>query len=220
MDIYTCDTLAIAMSMWMDGMMNRILVLFCFCLSLFALQAVDEHDFEAAIDRVIGGLEKKNKVLSPEEKKTVAYHEAGHAVASWFLKHCDPLLKVCTHGVIRGITMHRFVNESLLSSFFVFFLLFSLQGVYCSTRPSSAGLRSVYTSGQVSDEQRRGMSFHFILFFPLSFCFCFLFFCFCLRLSFFLSRALMRFVILFFGFLLFFLSYLYLYLYLYLKTAV
>lgn len=56
--------------------------------------AVDEQDFEAAIDRVIGGLEKKNKVLNPEEKRTVAYHEAGHAVAAWFLRHCDPLLKV------------------------------------------------------------------------------------------------------------------------------
>ncbi|KAL6049638.1 AFG3-like protein 2 [Balamuthia mandrillaris] len=55
---------------------------------------VDDEDFEQAIDRVIGGLEKKNKVLSAEEKRTVAYHEAGHAVASWFLRHCDPLLKL------------------------------------------------------------------------------------------------------------------------------
>ncbi|KAF3918780.1 Paraplegin [Arthrobotrys entomopaga] len=50
--------------------------------------------FEQAIERVIGGLEKKSLVLSPEEKKTVAYHEAGHAVCGWFLKHADPLLKV------------------------------------------------------------------------------------------------------------------------------
>eukprot|EP01133_Synstelium_polycarpum_P003573 gene3573-4088_t len=50
--------------------------------------------FDLAVDRVIGGLEKKNKVLSPAEKKTVAYHEAGHAVVSWFLEHCNPLLKV------------------------------------------------------------------------------------------------------------------------------
>jgi len=41
------------------------------------------------------GLEKKTQVLQPEEKKTVAYHEAGHAVAGWFLEHADPLLKVC-----------------------------------------------------------------------------------------------------------------------------
>ncbi|KAF8938308.1 peptidase family M41-domain-containing protein [Dissophora ornata] len=55
---------------------------------------VVEADFEAAIERVIVGLEKKSKVLSPEEKKTVAYHEAGHAVAGWYLEHADPLLKV------------------------------------------------------------------------------------------------------------------------------
>eukprot|EP00761_Pharyngomonas_kirbyi_P013173 gb/GECH01013200.1/.p1 GENE.gb/GECH01013200.1/~~gb/GECH01013200.1/.p1 ORF type:complete len:942 (+),score=261.35 gb/GECH01013200.1/:1-2826(+) len=50
--------------------------------------------FEQAIDRVIAGLEKKNKVLKPEEKKIVAYHEAGHAVTGWFLKYAHPLLKV------------------------------------------------------------------------------------------------------------------------------
>ena len=50
--------------------------------------------FEAAIERVVAGLEKKTKVLQPEEKKTVAYHEAGHAVCGWFLEHADPLLKV------------------------------------------------------------------------------------------------------------------------------
>ncbi len=51
-------------------------------------------NFEAAIERVVAGLEKKTKVLQPEEKKTVAYHEAGHAVCGWFLEHADPLLKV------------------------------------------------------------------------------------------------------------------------------
>merc|ERR1719330_782898 len=50
--------------------------------------------FEAAIERVVAGMEKKTQVLSPEEKRTVAYHEAGHAVAGWFLEHADPLLKV------------------------------------------------------------------------------------------------------------------------------
>ncbi|KAI7858468.1 peptidase family M41-domain-containing protein [Circinella umbellata] len=55
---------------------------------------VEESDFEQAIERVIAGLEKKSRVLSPEEKKTVAYHEAGHAVAGWYLKYADPLLKV------------------------------------------------------------------------------------------------------------------------------
>lgn len=57
-------------------------------------KAVDMDDFESAIDRVIGGLEKKNKIISPEEKKIVAYHEAGHAVAGWYLEHANPLVKV------------------------------------------------------------------------------------------------------------------------------
>lgn len=57
-------------------------------------EAVEMQDFHDAIDRVIGGLEKKNKIISPEEKKIVAYHEAGHAVAGWYLEHADPLVKV------------------------------------------------------------------------------------------------------------------------------
>lgn len=57
-------------------------------------ESVEMIDFQDAIDRVIGGLEKKNKIISPEEKEIVAYHEAGHAVAGWFLEHADPLLKV------------------------------------------------------------------------------------------------------------------------------
>ena len=57
-------------------------------------KAVEMIDFHSAIDRVIGGLEKKSKIISPEEKKIVAYHEAGHAVAGWFLEHADPLVKV------------------------------------------------------------------------------------------------------------------------------
>ncbi|GMM32147.1 AAA family ATPase [Martiniozyma asiatica (nom. inval.)] len=55
---------------------------------------VEIKHFEAAIERVIVGLEQKGRVLSPEEKKTVAYHEAGHAICGWYLKHADPLLKV------------------------------------------------------------------------------------------------------------------------------
>lgn len=62
---------------------------------------VEMIDFQDAIDRVIGGLEKKTKIISPEEKKIVAYHEAGHAVAGWFLEHADPLVKVSI--VPRGI---------------------------------------------------------------------------------------------------------------------
>ena len=56
--------------------------------------AVDMGDFQDAVDRVIGGLEKKNKIISPEEKKIIAYHEAGHAICGWFLEHAYPLLKV------------------------------------------------------------------------------------------------------------------------------
>ena len=63
--------------------------------------SIEMDDFQDAIDRVIGGLEKKNKIISPEEKKIVAYHEAGHAVAGWYLKHADPLVKVSI--VPRGI---------------------------------------------------------------------------------------------------------------------
>ena len=55
---------------------------------------VSLHHFEAAIERVVAGMEKKSRVLQPDEKKTVAYHEAGHAVAGWYLEHADPLLKV------------------------------------------------------------------------------------------------------------------------------
>ena len=64
-------------------------------------EAVDMQDFQDAIDRVIGGLEKKNKIISPEEKRIVAYHEAGHAIAGWFLEHADPLVKVSI--VPRGV---------------------------------------------------------------------------------------------------------------------
>ncbi|MBL0047796.1 MAG: ATP-dependent zinc metalloprotease FtsH [Bacteroidetes bacterium] len=62
---------------------------------------VDMQDFHDAIDRVIGGLEKKNKIINEDEKKIVAYHEAGHAVAGWFLEHSHPLVKVSI--VPRGI---------------------------------------------------------------------------------------------------------------------
>ncbi|AYD46583.1 ATP-dependent zinc metalloprotease FtsH [Arachidicoccus soli] len=57
-------------------------------------EAVDMKDFDDAIDRVIGGLEKKNKIIAPHEKQIIAYHEAGHAICGWFLEHAYPLLKV------------------------------------------------------------------------------------------------------------------------------
>ncbi|MCK9206920.1 MAG: ATP-dependent zinc metalloprotease FtsH [Salinivirgaceae bacterium] len=57
-------------------------------------QLVEKQDFLDAIDRIVGGLEKKNKIISLEEKKTIAYHEAGHATVSWILEHANPLIKV------------------------------------------------------------------------------------------------------------------------------
>ncbi|MDR2064296.1 MAG: ATP-dependent zinc metalloprotease FtsH [Prevotellaceae bacterium] len=57
-------------------------------------KCVDRQDFLDAIDRIIAGLEKKNKIISKEEKRTIAYHEAGHATVSWLLEHANPLLKV------------------------------------------------------------------------------------------------------------------------------
>jgi cell division protease FtsH len=56
--------------------------------------SVEMDDFQDAVDRVIGGLEKKNKIISPDEKKVIAYHEAGHAICGWYLEHAYPLLKV------------------------------------------------------------------------------------------------------------------------------
>jgi len=55
---------------------------------------VEKQDFLDAVDRIIGGLEKKNKIITPEEKKTIAYHEAGHASVSWLLQYANPLVKV------------------------------------------------------------------------------------------------------------------------------
>ncbi|KAK4772089.1 hypothetical protein SAY86_013864 [Trapa natans] len=78
-------------------------------------QVTMEH-FEAAIDRIIGGLEKKNRVISKLERQTVAYHESGHAVTGWFLEHAEPLLKVTI--VPRGTAALGFAqyvpNENLL----------------------------------------------------------------------------------------------------------
>lgn len=64
-------------------------------------KAIDLDDFNYALDRVIGGLEKKNKLIAPEEKEIIAYHEAGHAIIGWFLPYASPLVKVTI--VPRGI---------------------------------------------------------------------------------------------------------------------
>ena len=57
-------------------------------------EAVDKQDFLDAVDRIVGGLEKKNKIVTPEEKRAIAIHEAGHATVSWMLEHAAPLIKV------------------------------------------------------------------------------------------------------------------------------
>ena len=57
-------------------------------------KAIAHQDFLDAVDRIVGGLEKKNKVITPKEKKTIAFHEAGHATVSWMLEHAAPLVKV------------------------------------------------------------------------------------------------------------------------------
>jgi ATP-dependent metalloprotease FtsH len=57
-------------------------------------ETIGKQDFLDAVDRIVGGLEKKNKIISPEEKKVIAYHEAGHAAVSWLVEHASPLIKV------------------------------------------------------------------------------------------------------------------------------
>ncbi|MFT6500259.1 MAG: cell division protease FtsH [Crocinitomicaceae bacterium] len=57
-------------------------------------KAVEKQDFLDAVDRIVGGLEKKNKIITPEEKRSIAFHEAGHASVSWLLEHANPLVKV------------------------------------------------------------------------------------------------------------------------------
>ena len=64
-------------------------------------EVVEMEDFQDAVDRVIGGLEKKNKIISPDEKRIIAYHESGHAICGWYLEHAYPLLKVTI--VPRGV---------------------------------------------------------------------------------------------------------------------
>ncbi len=71
---------------------------------------VDLDDFHYALDRVIGGLEKRNKLISPEEKEIIAYHEAGHAICGWYLEHASPLVKVTI--VPRGIGTLGFAQYS------------------------------------------------------------------------------------------------------------
>ena len=92
------DTLAHKLAFLTPGFAGADIANVCNEAALIAARldcdSVLEKHFEMAIERVIGGIEKKSRVLSREEKRIVAYHEAGHAVMGWFLEHADPLLKV------------------------------------------------------------------------------------------------------------------------------
>ncbi|KAM6973313.1 mitochondrial inner membrane m-AAA protease component AFG3L1-like [Aplochiton taeniatus] len=92
------DGLARKMAAGTPGFTGADIANVCNEAALIAARHLSSHvngkHFEQAIDRVIGGLEKKTQVLQPNEKKTVAYHEAGHAIVGWYLQHADPLLKV------------------------------------------------------------------------------------------------------------------------------
>lgn len=90
------------------------------CVNEAALIAARENQttvsidhFERAIERVIAGLEKKSRVLSPDEKKTVAYHEAGHAICGWFLQYADPLLKVSIVPRGQGLGYAQYVPSDV-----------------------------------------------------------------------------------------------------------
>lgn len=80
-------------------------------------QAVDGSDFIEAVDRIVGGIERKKTIMSPEEKRLTAYHEVGHAVAGWLLEGCDPVLKVSIipRGEALGLTWYL-PDEKVTSS--------------------------------------------------------------------------------------------------------
>ncbi len=80
-------------------------------------KAVEMKDFQDAIERVIGGLEKKNKLISPHEREIVAYHESGHAIVGWYLEHTDPVLKVSI--VPRGLAALGYTIQTPLEDRFL-----------------------------------------------------------------------------------------------------
>ena len=96
--IHSREDLANRLSALTPGFAGADIAALCNEAALIAARSTKEYvelvDFEKAADRVIGGLEKTNSLMSPAEKRLVAHHEAGHAVVGWFLEHADPLLKV------------------------------------------------------------------------------------------------------------------------------
>jgi cell division protease FtsH len=79
--------------------------------------SIEMQDFQDSIEKVIAGLERKNKLISPHERKIVAYHEAGHAVVGWFLEHTDPVLKVSI--VPRGLAALGYTLQTPLEERFL-----------------------------------------------------------------------------------------------------
>jgi AFG3 family protein len=116
---------------------------------------VESVDFDTAIERVIVGLEKKSRVLSPEEKKTVAYHEAGHAIAGWFLEHADPILKVSIIPRGRGALGYAQVRNYSFALTAIYFSLpfqYLPPDRYLLSTPQMADRICMTLGGRVSEE--------------------------------------------------------------------
>ncbi|KAG5309375.1 PREDICTED: AFG3-like protein 2 isoform X1 [Acromyrmex echinatior] len=111
------DELARKMASLTPGFTGADIANVCNEAALIAARDLNDNiqlkNFEQAIERVIAGLEKKTKVLQPEEKKTVAYHEAGHAITGWFLEHADPLLKVSIIPRGKGLGYAQYLPREL-----------------------------------------------------------------------------------------------------------
>ncbi|KYN01066.1 PREDICTED: AFG3-like protein 2 [Cyphomyrmex costatus] len=111
------DELARKMASLTPGFTGADIANVCNEAALIAARDLNDNihlkNFEQAIERVVAGLEKKTKVLQPEEKKTVAYHEAGHAITGWFLEHADPLLKVSIIPRGKGLGYAQYLPREL-----------------------------------------------------------------------------------------------------------
>jgi AFG3 family protein len=115
--------------------------------------SIDMKDFQDALDRVIGGLEKKNKVILPEEKRVIAYHEAGHALAGWFLEFAHPLIKVsiiprgvATLGFAQYLPREQYLNSTEQ--------LFDEMCVSLGGRAAETLIFNRITTGALSDLER------------------------------------------------------------------
>ncbi|XP_042235457.1 AFG3-like protein 2 [Homarus americanus] len=114
--------------------------------------AIVQKHFEAAIERVVAGMEKKTNVLQPAEKKTVAFHEAGHAVCGWFLEHADPLLKVSIIPRGKGLGYAQYLpKEQFL---FTQEQLFDRMCVMLGGRASESIFFGAVTTGAQDDLQK------------------------------------------------------------------